>query len=174
MTDNLYDRIVGNRSGLSWLVSKMPGFSGYMEHTARRTADRLIRDHVAAQLRQQHTRLTALERQLVQSGALSVIDETKSVKTKFQTLIDRIATDAPGYSGFFAAASIGPDELEAIYAFDEAMIRYADTISDQLDTLEDAIKNQSGIADAVNALDTTMVEANAAYDLRDDLLNGIA
>lgn len=174
MTDDLYDKIVSKRSGLSWLAGKMPGFRGYMEMTTRRTADRMIRDHVVRQLKQLHTRLTNLERDLLQGGGLHFMDETKSLKTKFQTLIDRIATDAPGYSGFFAANSIGPDELEDVYAFDEAMLRYVDTISEQLDTLQQAAASNSGVAEAITALDNTMVEANMAYDLRDDLLKGLA
>jgi hypothetical protein len=99
---------------------------------------------------------------------------TKSVKTKFQTLIDRIATDAPGYSGFFAATSIGPDELETIYAFDEAMLRYAEQIAGLLDNLGKAVTARGGIPEAISALDTLMLEANAAYDLREDVLRGIA
>jgi hypothetical protein len=171
---DLYEKIVSQRSGLSWLMGKIPGFRGYMEMTLRRTADRLIRDHIAREFTQRLTRLSALERDLLGGGGLMHMDKTKSVKTKLQTLIDRIATDAPGYSGFFAAVSIGPDELEAIYAFDEAMLRYTETLDTQLDELQNAIGRGEGIPEAIRALDGTTIEGNSAYDLRDDLLKGIA
>lgn len=176
MGDNqdLYQKIVSQRSGLAWLTSKLPGFGGYMEMNARRTADRMIREHIASQFEQRKDRLISLERKLISAGALSLMDDTKSLKTKLQTLIDRIATDAPGYSGFFAINSIGPDELENIYAFDEAMIRYADDLDTMLDTLEAAVKESGDIEDAVYALDNLVIEANTAYDLRDDLVGGIA
>ena len=175
MGDNqdLYQKIVSQRSGLAWLTSKIPGFAGYMEMNARRTADRLIREHIANQFEQRKDRLIDLERKLVSVGALAVMGATKSLKTKFQTLIDRIATDAPGYSGFFAANSIGPDELENIYAFDEAMLRYTDDLDTLLDSLETAIKAKESIEDAVAELDNLVLEANIAYDLRDDLVGGI-
>lgn len=176
MGDNqdLYEKIVSQRSGLAWLTSKIPGFSGYMEMNARRTADRMIREHIASQFEQRKDRLVGLEKKLISAGALSMMDDTKSLKIKLQTLIDRIATDAPGYSGFFAANSIGPDELENIYAFDEAMLRYTDDLDTMLDTLESAIKNDGDIEDAIAELDNLVIEANSAYDLRDDLVGGIA
>jgi hypothetical protein len=171
---DLYEKLKSNRRGLSWIMGKMPGFRGYMEMTTRRTADRMMRDHIAAQLKLQHSRLAGIEANLVRAGGLSYMDEAKSLKTKFQTLIDRIATDAPGYSGFWAANSIGPDELEEIYMFDEAMLRYVDQIGELVDAFENAVNNGEGIPEAIAALDMTMIEANNAYSLRDDIVKGIA
>jgi len=171
--DDLYQRIVKDRRGLTWLAGKMPGFAGYMEMTSRRTADRLIRDHIAGQMKPLLSKLASIETDMVRNGGVGYMSATKSAKTKFQTLIDRISTDAPGYSGFFAATSIGPDELENVYAFDEAMVRYVETIDSALDTLSKAVSSKEGIGEAISALDTLMQEANAAYDLRDDVLKGI-
>ena len=172
MSEDLYQKIISQRNGLAWLTGKMPGFAGYMEMTNRRTADRMIRDHIARQFKQRHSRLTTIETQLVSSGGLMHMDATKRVKTKLQTLIDRIATDAPGYSGFFAANSMGPDELEAVYAFDEAMLRYTDDLDTKLDNLESALGDD--VAGAIRELESLIDEADDAYDLRDDLLGGIA
>lgn len=172
--DDLYEKLVSQRRGFAWLAGKMPGFRGYMEHNTRRQADRLLRDHVAAQFKSLHSEFVSMEKKLLRAGGLSYMDETKSIKTKFQTLIDRIATDAPGYSGFLAANKITPDDLEAIYAFDEAMIRYTEQIGDYLSEFEDAIQNKEGIPEALDNLDTLMLEANQAYDLRDDVIKGIA
>lgn len=172
--DDLYEKIKSNRRGLSWLIGVMPGFRGYMEMTTRRTADRMMRDHVASQMEQQLNRFVNIETSLVRSGALSHLSLSKSTKTKFQTLIDRIATDAPGYSGFFAANSIGPDELEMIYAFDEAMLRYIDSIASLIDSVQSTLQSGEGTSEALAALDNLMIEANSAYTLRDDLVKGIA
>lgn len=173
MSEDLYQKIVSQRNGFSWLAGKMPGFAGYMEMTTRRTADRMIRDHIARQYKQRHSRLATIETQLVSSGGLMHMDATKRVKTKLQTLIDRISTDAPGYSGFFAANNIGPDELEAVYAFDEAMLRYTDDLDTKLDDLENAL-GDGDVGGAVRELETLIDEATDAYDLRDDLLGGMA
>lgn len=171
--DDLYEKIVSQRRGFAWLAGKMPGFAGYMEHTSRRTADRMMRDHVAQELRGLIDTFASAEKALVENGGLSYMNKTKSIRTKFQTLIDRIATDAPGYSGFFAANRITPDDLEAVYAFDEAMLRYTDEFSEGIQNLQTAIRNRDGIEAAITQLDDLTVEANRAYDLREDVLRGI-
>ena len=171
--DDLYQKLVSQRSGFSWLAGKLPGFKGYMEHTTRRTADRMLRDHIAAQFKQLHTEFVNTETKLLRAGGLTYMSTTKSVKTKFQTLIDRIATDAPGYSGFLAANKITPEDLEAIYTFDEAMVRYTEQIGDQISAFTQAVQSKEGIPEALDNLDITMVEANQAYDLRDDVVKGI-
>jgi hypothetical protein len=99
MENDLYSKIVRERTSLEELGTRIPGFRGYMEMTARRQADRMIRDHVANQLRQQLNRLVNIEKTLLDPGGLSYMSKTRSVKTKFQTFIDRIASDTAGYSG---------------------------------------------------------------------------
>lgn len=171
--DDLYEKIVSQRRGFSWLAGKMPGFRGYMENTTRRTADRLLREHVAGQFRQLLDEFITVEKSLLEAGGLSYMSKTKSIKTKFQTLVDRIATDAPGYSGFLAANRITPDDLETVYAFDEAMIRYTEDIADGIKNMRNAVSSRNGIPESLAHLEDLMMEANQAYDLRDDVLNGI-
>jgi len=171
--NDLYARIVRERGKLESLVAKVPGFRGYMEMTARRQADRLIREHVAEQLKLQLNRLPTIEKQLLDQGGLAYMSKTRSAKTKFQTFIDRVATDTPGYSGFFDALKIGPDDLEVVYAFDAALLDYADKFKEKLDALQDAALAGQGVDEAIRELDALTIEANEAYSLRDSVLKGI-
>ncbi len=43
---------------------------------------------------------------------------------------------APGYSGFGEAVKVEAEELERIYSFDEALIRYIDKFDAALDALD--------------------------------------
>ncbi len=171
--DDLYSRIVSQRGSAEKLVARVPGFRGYMEMNARRQADQLMRDHVTAQLRQQLTRLAQIEKMLLDAGGLKYMSKTRSAKTKFQTFIDRIATDTPGYSGFFDAVKIGPDDLSVIYAFDQALLDYVTKFSEKLGALQDAALKGTGVDEAIRDLDALTIEANEAYSLRDNVLNGI-
>jgi hypothetical protein len=174
MSDDLYSRIVSQGEGkLEKLLLKVPGFRGYKELNARRQADRMIREHVADRLRQQLNRLSNIEKILVDEGGLSYMSKTRSAKTKFQTFIDRIATDAPGYSGFFEAIKIGPDDLQIIYSFDEALLDYATKFGSALDALQSAAETNEGVKEAIASLDELTVEANEAYGLRENVLKGI-
>ncbi|MCD4686740.1 MAG: hypothetical protein K8S97_12460 [Anaerolineae bacterium] len=171
--DDLYTRIVNGRGGLENLLSKLPGFKGYVEKTARRQADRLMREHVAAKLREQLNRLAQIEKALVDAGGLKFMSDTRSAKTKFQTFIDRIATDAPGYSGFFDAVKITDEDLQVVYAFDEALLDYVEQFKVKLAALDTAVSSGEGVVEAIRELDTLTIEANEAYSLRDGVLNGI-
>lgn len=171
--DDLYSRIVRDRGSLERLLARMPGFRGYKEMSARREADTLMRQHVAGRLKQVLERLASIEKIILDGGGLAFMSQTRSVKTKFQTFIDRIATDAPGYSGFYDAVKIGPEDLQVIYAFDEALLEYGDRFNEKLDELEQAVLKGEGIAEAIRELDALAIEANRAYDLRDDVLKGL-
>jgi hypothetical protein len=65
---------------------------------------------------------------------------------------------------------IGDEELEKIYSFDEAQIRYMDQVDEKLEALEIAAKSGEGVEDAIYALDTVVSEAIDALALRDDVL----
>ncbi|MBN2302869.1 MAG: hypothetical protein JXQ72_00235 [Anaerolineae bacterium] len=171
--DDLYSRIVSDRNGFEELLAKLPGFRGYMEMGARRAADRMIRDHVVGKLREQLARLTNIEKMLLDAGGLAFMSQTRSVKTKFQTYIDRVAAETAGYSGFFDALKIGADDLEVIYAFDWALMEYVDKFAEKLDALQDAAMNNAGVDALIRELDMLTIEANQAFGLRDDVLKGI-
>ncbi|MFW5772835.1 MAG: hypothetical protein ACOCZH_05865 [Phototrophicaceae bacterium] len=171
--DDLYSRIVRERGSLENLFARLPGFRGYMEMSARRQADRMMREYVAQQIRLQLQRLPQIEKQLVDAGGLKYMSETRSAKTKFQTFIDRIATDTPGYSGFFDANKVTQEDLQVIYAFDHALVGYADQFKEKLDALQAAATSGEGIEDAIRDLDALTIEANEAYSLRENVLKGL-
>jgi hypothetical protein len=171
--DDLYSRIVRDRGKVEDLFARIPGFRGYMEMNARRQADRMIREHVTAQLKLQLNRLSEIEKVLLDAGGLAYMSKTRSAKTKFQTFIDRVATDSPGYSGFFDAVKIGPEDLEVIYAFDSALLDYVDKFKAKLDELQDAAMKNEGVDELIRSLDALTIEANEAYSLRENVLTGI-
>lgn len=171
--DDLYSRIVRERGSLENLMARLPGFRGYMEMNARRQADRMMREHVAKQLQSQLNRLSTIEKMLLDAGGLAHMSKTRSIKTKFQTFIDRVATDTPGYSGFFDAVKLGPDDLSVVYAFDEALLRYGDQFGEKLDALQQAATNNEGVDEVIRELDALTIEANEAYSLREETLTGL-
>jgi hypothetical protein len=169
----LYDQIVKQRGSVERLVARIPGFSGYMDRASRRTADRMLRDFVAGELAQRINRMATIEKKLVDQGGLMYMARTKSARTKMQTFHDRVKAAAPGYSGFFAAVKVGEEELARLYSFDEAQIRYVDHFDEALNALEVAVQNDSDVGTAIDALDAVAVEANDAFNLREDVLTNL-
>src|SRR5262249_55223068 len=107
MTD-LYDRIVNQHSSFQEMLARVPGYKGYQEMTDRRSADRMIRDHVVSLLKEQMARLMDIDRKILSAGGLAEAGKTQEARIKFQTFIDQVSTANPGYAGFFDAQKIGP------------------------------------------------------------------
>lgn len=170
---DLYDQIVSQRGSFEQLLARIPGFRGYIDNASRRTADRIIRDYIARLLTQSLNRLAQLERKMLENDGLLYMSKTNSVKTKLQTYRDRVQAAAPGYSGFMEAIKVEAEELERLYSFDEAQVRYADRFSTALDQLETAITNKEGIEEAIASLDALTIEANEAFSLRENVLTDL-
>lgn len=170
----LYDQIVSQRGGFERLLNRIPGFRGYLDKGTRRTADRMLRDHIADLLTQRVNRLAQIERRLLDDGGLRYMSKTQSAKTKLQTYRDRVKAAAPGYSGFMEAVKVDAEALEKLYAFDEAQMRYADRVEDTLNLLEDAVNKKEGVEDAIRVLDSLTIEANDAFSLREDVLTDLS
>jgi hypothetical protein len=71
------------------------------------------------------------------------------------------------------AVKIGEDDLAVIYSFDAALLDYGDKFGAALTALDDAAKTNTGVEDKIRALDTLTIEANQAYDLRENVLTSI-
>lgn len=173
---DLYKKIVSERSGLEKIIAKIPGFRGYKEMSARREADKLIREHVVRLLKDQMANLVNVEKKMINAGGLALVGKVKSAKTSFQTFIDRVNTAAPGYSGFYAAIKVESADLDKIYAFDAALVNYVDQFRETIAVPENAVvaKDQEKMGTGIAALEELAQEANTAFGMRDEIVTGIA
>jgi hypothetical protein len=171
---DLYDKIISQRGGFENLVAKIPGFRGYLDNKARRAADRLVRDHIADEYSARIDRFSDIEKTVLDGGGLASMSKTAAVKANLQHFRDLVKTAAPGYSGAFEQIKIMPDDLEKIYSFDEAMIRYVDQLDAALNTLDTAAASKTGIDEALAGVDKVTAEAEQAFSLRDDVLTQLS
>lgn len=105
--DDLYTKIVRDRNGFENLISRIPGFRGYMEMSGRREADRMVREYVTRQFQTQYDHYEQIEREIIRKTGIGLADRTRSLKTRLETLLRRIQTDTPGYSGFLPVIKSG-------------------------------------------------------------------
>jgi hypothetical protein len=173
-TPNLFDRIVGQRSSLESLMARVPGYSGYKEMTDRRASDRMIRDNLVNKFKALLTELNSADKKLLLAGDLSKATLLSGAKQHFQLLVDKISAAMPGYSGFYDAKKVGPDELAKIYAFDAAMLDYVDKIKTAVTAFDTAVTSKEGLDKAVADVEAIVNEALNAYSLRDDVLSGVS
>jgi len=130
----------------------------------------MLRDHIAKLISQKVNKLISIEKIILSNAGIAYMGKTRDVKGKLQLYNDKIATAAPKYDGMWAQMKIESEQLEEIYAFDEAQMRYVDRIDAALDTLQSAALNNDGLDAAIFELDNVITEAIEAFDLRDDVL----
>ncbi len=170
---SLLDNIKGEMSGLEKLTAKIPGYKGYKEKELRREADKLLREHIANQMRTVKKELNALQQDLVSAGKYDLMDEAESAATQLQTFIDRIRTATYGYGGLFDAVRIKEDDLDKVYQFDESLVEYAERIEGAVQRAREGLEGEEARS-LVLMIRSIAREANAALDERQDVLRGTA
>lgn len=169
MSSELYEKIVSQRGTLESLVARIPGFRGYHEKNARRQADTMLRHYIADRIDGIVRMFTRVENMILDDGkGLSNMSKTREVKSRLQSYRDRVATANPKYSGMFEAIKIGNDELDRIYAFDEAQLRYVDEIETNVGILQTTVQNGEDFKAALNAVLDSVETAIQVFSMRDD------
>lgn len=173
---DMYETIVGEQSFLGKIASKIPGFSGYVERGRRREADQIIRETIGARLEDERLRLSNVHQDL-SSDIILAIDHAEPLgraESRMMGLINKIRSAPQGYAGFFDAVKIKEDDLARIYQFDAGMMDYVDEIAADIDALQIAVQDSSNIDGAIRALDTSVQEASATFNSRQEILSGVA
>lgn len=170
MTD-MYSRVVGDQDIVRKLLSKIPGFSGYLERENRRASDKLLREYIANHYEEQWKRISSIQTDLINNQQIELIDDIERAALKLRQFIDRIRTAAYGYGSFFDAAKINEKELAAVYSYDSALLGMVDEISQAIDNLESSI-GTDGTAAAIRNLITAAQQSVDSFNKRNEILRG--
>jgi hypothetical protein len=170
---DLFETVKGGQDIFKKLLSYIPGFSGYIERSNRRAADKLLREQVALKYSELAAQASRLQKDIADAGQIELLDEVESIGLKLRTFADRIKTASYGYSGFFDAVKINEKELEQIYVFDTAFFVLADQIAAALGNVEAAIGGD-GLKAAIRAANDLARQAGETFDRRYELIVGSA
>ncbi|MFO7946540.1 MAG: hypothetical protein R6V19_06990 [Armatimonadota bacterium] len=159
---DMRDRIRGDENWFQRLAESIPGFDGYREREIRRAGDRLVRDHLVKMLDEQRRRLEQL---MGESGTSNIELTSKIGRTQrhLTTLHDRIDHADYGYSGFFDAVKIDEEGLDRLYEYDVNLIEDVEQLGSNIDRLEKTEMSDEtfgeiveDIDDQINALENKM------------------
>jgi hypothetical protein len=169
MSSELYEKIVSQRGGLESLVARIPGFRGYHEKNARRQADTMLRNYIADRIDGIIRSFTRVENKILDDGkGLSHMSKTREVKSRLQSYRDRVASANPKYSGMFEAINIGSEELDRIYAFDEAQLRYVEELEVQVGILQSTVEKGEDFSATLDSVLNSVETAIEVFRMRDD------
>jgi len=169
---DFFGRVTEDQDPFKKLASHIPGFSGYIERTNRRAADKLVRDTVARRFEEQYKRISALQTDIISQGNIEFVDDLEKAALLMRTFTDKIRNATYGYSGLFDAVKINEAELSKIYSFDTAFFEIADQIKNALDTVEASMGAIEGLPAAIRNLVNLARQAVNTYEQRYELFNG--
>jgi hypothetical protein len=154
---------------LGKIRNTLSGFIGYFDRENRREADKLLRTTIANRYEQQWARISAIQRQMIESGNLESVDQLEAAAIKLRTFIDRVKSASYGYAGFFDAVRINENELQKLYSYDLQLLEDVNSISSAIDNVEASL-GSDGLPAAMRHLTTLCQDVIDAYDRRDEVL----
>ena len=185
---DLIEQIKDQRGGYAKLLSKLPGFKGYMEKETRRDADKIVRNAVAAKFTDQLDRLSELQTEMLSNGGFEYVDDVEQSAVKLRLFIDRVKTAPRGYGGLFDAVQVKEDELDQLYNFDYQLLSEADHLAASIDQCRIALgvmpappaaegaapvsTGPDALKAAMNAVKRICIDLNDLYDKRQRVLVG--
>lgn len=170
--DDILDKVVSQQDAFKKLVSKIPGFKGYVERGDRRMADKLLRESVSKAFETQYQRLSSIERDLISNGELAYVDDVEGAAIKIRQFIDRVRTAAYGYAGIFDAIKINEAELANVYQYDYYLLSLEETVSHAIDNVEASV-GSDGLTASIKHLTKIAQAALEAFNKRTKIMQGI-
>jgi hypothetical protein len=170
--DDILGKVVSQQDVFKKLVSKIPGFKGYVERGDRRMADKLLRESVSKYFETQYQRLSSIERDLISNGELAYVDDVEGAAIKIRQFIDRVRTAAYGYAGIFDAIKINEAELANVYQYDNYLLSLEDTVAHAIDNVEASL-GSDGLPASIKHLTNIAQAALEAFNKRTKIMQGI-
>jgi hypothetical protein len=173
---DLFGKIEEESTGLGRLLSKLPGFGGYIERSRRRQADKLLRDTISGRLEETRLRLANVHQELSRDiiKAIDFAEPLGRADSRLMGLIGKIKDAPQGYSGFFDAVKVREDDLARVYDFDADMLAHAEEIEAGVDALQEAVTSDGEISGRIRDLDASIQDANRAFSKRQEVLSDVS
>ena len=166
---DLFEKVTGDQDIFKKLASKIPGFSGYIERSNRRAADKLLRETIAERFEELYQRVSVLQTDFISHGELQYVDDLEKAAIKVRTFIDKIRRASYGYSGFFDAAKINEEELARVYEYDDAMLSLVDEVNRAIDNVEASL-GTDGLPAAIRNLVTKSQDCITVFNRRGEVM----
>lgn len=170
LIDRIMSKVSADMDPFKRILSKVPGFGGYIERQSRRDADKLLREAVARRFEEQWQRLSSLQREFIAQAEISYIDDLEAAAIHLRTFADRVRRASRGYSGLFDAVKINEAELTRLYQYDATMLELADEVGRAIDNLE-ASMGSDGLPAAIRHLKTVAQQCRVVFDKREELIS---
>ncbi len=169
LKDQLFGKVTGDMDPFKKILSKIPGFGGYVERQARRDSDKLLRDTIFTRFRELEGQVSAIQRDFISQGEIGYVDDMEAAAIKLRTFADRVRTAPRGYSSLFEAVKVNEEELGKLYEYDAALLDMADEVASAIDNVQASV-GTDGLLAAIRNLETVSRQCVEAYDRREQVV----
>ena len=121
---------------LEKIADVLPGLAGYRAKESRRDTDRRLREYIASQIDQLRLKVEEIKRSATDEGDLDMLDDLGRLDGRMQRTADALKFADYGYSGFFDQVKVREEELDRIYAYDEAILGDLELLSRDVGNLK--------------------------------------
>jgi predicted transcriptional regulator len=167
--DPILDKARAGENALERLMDSIPGFKGYRERDLRRDADRLQREHLAAQLDDVKKALNQVASAITRSGSLDAINDVETARKRLDKVANRIRYAERGYSGFFDAIKVEEAILARVYQFDMGLVEDVEGVRAAAAAAAQAAEPRASLQDLIGRIDAL----DARLSERENVLRGI-
>jgi len=166
---DLFEKVTGDQDIFKKLASKIPGFSGYIERTNRRAADKILRETIADRFEELWQRISTLQTDFISQSEILYVDDLERAAIKLRTFIDKIRRASYGYSGFFDATKVNEEELARVYEYDSAMLDLVDEVGRAIDNVT-ASMGTDGLPASIRNLVSKAQDCITVFNRRDEVM----
>lgn len=167
--NDILDRVAGESNFFKKILSKLPGFKGYVEREERRNADKLLRESIALKFEAIWQRISVLQKEAISNGELDKIDDLEASAIKIRQFIDRVKSASYGYAGFFDVINIETEELNEMYKYDLLLLEMENEVSRAVDNVETSF-GTDGLPAAIRHLTTQSQSCIDAFNKRKEVI----
>jgi hypothetical protein len=171
--NDILARVTGESNFFKKILSKLPGFKGYVEREERRNADKLLRESIALQFETIWQRISALQKDAISNGDLEIVDDLESAALKIRQFVDRVKTASYGYSGFFDVINIETEELDEMYKYDLVLLELEDEMNRAIDNVETSF-GTDGLPAAIRHMVGVAQTCVDAFNMRKEVILNMA
>ena len=155
--DQIYGKVSSDMDPFKKILTKIPGFSGYMERQARRDSDKILRDTLADRFEELWQRVSTLQREFIRNNQIKYVDDLEAAAIKMRTF----------------AVNINEEELAQLYDYDATMLDLVDEVGRAIDNIEMSV-GTDGLDAAIRHLEKTTQQCIDVYNRRSEVVTGAA
>ena len=158
------------QDGLKAVAKVIPGVAGYFSREEVRTADKLVREHVAKAIEVVKTRVDGAKRRLVDNKKIGALMDLDRVSSRLDRLRNRVRTASYGHSAFFADFKVDEAVLGQLMDFDRDLGERVAALGTKVTDLDKAAGDETVAKNAALALETEVQAIDEAFTGRDAIL----